>query len=135
MDVSDEVQTLRTVIKVQQAINDADPTAGAVMKMVAEQACEATGAPGAVVELAEGDEMVYTVTAGSLVGTEGVRLPRVGSLTGEAVRLEKVLISVDTETDDADLTYFVHYKLGIIERAIDQLRDHIAAAPDRRPRA
>ncbi|MEZ6234439.1 MAG: Fic family protein [Phycisphaerales bacterium] len=33
---------------------------------------------------------------------------------------------VDTETDDADLTYFVHYKLGIIERAIDQLRDHIA---------
>lgn len=100
MDSSDELLTLRTVIKVQQAINDADPTAGAVMKMAVEQACEATGAPGAVVELAEGDEMVYTVTAGSLVGTEGVRLPRMGSLTGEAVRLEKVLISVDTETDD-----------------------------------
>ncbi|MCB0950290.1 MAG: GGDEF domain-containing protein [Mycobacterium sp.] len=99
MDASDEVQTLRTVIKVQQAINDADPTAGAVMKIVVEQACEATGAPGAVVELAEADEMVYTVTAGSLVGTEGVRLPRVGSLTGEAVRLGKILISQDTETD------------------------------------
>ncbi len=100
MDGSNEVLTLRTIIKVQQAINDADPTAGALMKIVVEKACEATGAPGAVVELAEGDEMVYTVTAGSLSGTEGVRLARVGSLTGEAVRTGNVLVSVDTETDD-----------------------------------
>lgn len=100
MDDSEEVRTLRTIIKVQRAVNDAGPTGAALMKIVVEQACEATGAPGAVVELAEGDEMVYTVTAGSLRGTEGVRLSRKGSLTGECLRSGKVLISVDTETDD-----------------------------------
>lgn len=44
--------------------------------------------------------MVYTVTSGSLRGTEGVRLGRSGSLSGEAVRTGKVLISGDTEIDD-----------------------------------
>lgn len=95
-----EVSRLRTIIKVQQAINDADVSCTALMKIVVEQACEATHAPGGVVELAEGDEMVYTTTAGSLVGTEGVRLPLIGSLSGEAVRTAKVLIADDTEVDD-----------------------------------
>lgn len=92
--------TLLTIIRVQEAINDADGSGRAVMQIVADQACEATGAPGSVIELAEGDEMVYTVTSGSLRGTEGVRLTRTGSLSGEAVRTGKVLISDDTETDD-----------------------------------
>lgn len=95
-----DVATLLTIIKVQQAINDADVSPESVMKIVVEQACEATRAPGAVVELVEGDEMVYTVTAGSLNGTEGVRLASAGSLSGEAVRTGEVLISKDSETDD-----------------------------------
>lgn len=92
--------TLRTIIGVQQAINDADPTVNAVMRIVVEQACEATGAPGAVVELPEGDEMVYTVTAGSLKGTEGLRLALPTSLSGRAVLTGEVLLCTDTETDD-----------------------------------
>ncbi len=92
--------TLLTIIRVQDAINDADLSSRAVMQIVADQACQATGAPGSVIELAEGDEMVYAVTAGSLRGTEGLRLARFGSLSGEAVRTERVLISDDTETDD-----------------------------------
>lgn len=92
--------TLRTIIGVQQAINNADPTANAVMRIVVEQACEATGAPGAVVELPEGDEMVYTVTAGRLKGTEGLRLALATSLSGRAVLTGEVLLCTDTETDD-----------------------------------
>ena len=92
--------TLLTIIRVQEAINDADASGRAVMQIVADQACQATGAPGAVIELAEGDDMVYTVTSGSLDGTEGVRLARGGSLSGEAVGTGKVLISSDTETDE-----------------------------------
>lgn len=97
---STDPATLLTIIRVQDAINDADLSGRAVMQIVADQACQATGAPGAVIELAEGDEMVYTVTSGSLRGTEGVRLGRSGSLSGAAVRTGKVLISGDTETDD-----------------------------------
>ena len=92
--------TLLTIIRVQDAINDADGSSRAVMHIVADQACQATGAAGAVIELAEGDEMVYTVTSGSLRGKEGLRLALVGSLSGEAVRVGRILISDDTETDD-----------------------------------
>jgi diguanylate cyclase (GGDEF)-like protein len=93
------VATLQTIIRVQQAINDADVTADAVMKIVVQQACEATRAPGAVIELAEFGEMVYTTTAGSLAGAEGLRLAMSASMSGESVRTGKLLISEDTETD------------------------------------
>lgn len=99
-DNDGDLLTLRTIIGVQQAINNADPTADAVMKIVVAQALEASQALGAVVELAEGDEMVYTATAGSLQGTEGLRLRLAGSLSGRAVRTGEVLVSHDTETDD-----------------------------------
>lgn len=32
-----------------------------------------------------------------------------------------------SETDDCDLTYFLHFHLGVIERAVKQLNDHIRA--------
>lgn len=99
MEEGANVATLLTIIEVQQAINEADVAVDSVMKIVVEQACRATRADGAVVELAEGDEMVYTVTAGTLNGTEGVRLARAGSLSGESVRTGSVLVSDDTETD------------------------------------
>lgn len=93
------VDALQTIIKVQQAINDADVTADAVMKIVVEQGRIATRAPGAVIELAEFGEMVYTATSGSLAGTEGLRLAMSGSMSGECVRTGKILVSEDTETD------------------------------------
>jgi len=90
---------LRTIIDVQRAINAAEPTASAVMQIVADEALKATHALGAVVELAEGDDMVYTVTSGSLKGTEGLRLALHGSLSGLSVTSGEVLVANDTETD------------------------------------
>ena len=95
-----DVAILRAIIGVQHAINDADPTADAVMKIVVNEARSATGAPAAVVELAEGDEMVYTATSGTASGTEGLRLSLHGSLSGRAVLAGKVLTCQDSETDD-----------------------------------
>ncbi|MBI3692940.1 MAG: GAF domain-containing protein, partial [Mycolicibacterium aromaticivorans] len=92
--------TLLTIIRVQDAINDADLSSRAVMQIVVDQARAAAGAPGAVIELAEGDDMVYTVASGSLCGTEGLRLARFGSLSGESARTGKALVSDDTEADD-----------------------------------
>ncbi|STZ26366.1 sensor histidine kinase [Mycolicibacterium aichiense] len=114
--------TLQTIIQVQQAINDADVTAAAVMKIVVEQACEATRAPGAVIELAEFGEMVYTVTAGSLAGTEGLRLAMSGSMSGECVRTGQILISTDTETDprvDLEACRRVHARSMIVVPLVD----------------
>ncbi len=69
------------------------------MQIVADEALKATHALGAVVELAEGDDMVYTVTSGSLKGTEGLRLALHGSLSGLSVTSGEVLVANDTETD------------------------------------
>lgn len=98
--MSSDAEALRAIRKVQQAVTEADVTAGAVMRAVAEQACRATCATGAVVELAEGDELVRTVTAGSLTGTEGARLVMVGTLSGESARTGTILVCDDSESDE-----------------------------------
>ncbi|MBB3605316.1 diguanylate cyclase (GGDEF)-like protein [Mycolicibacterium sp. BK556] len=116
------VASLQTIIKVQQAINDADDTADAVMKIVVEQGRIATRAPGAVIELAEFGEMVYTTTSGSLAGTEGLRLAMSGSMSGECVRTGKILISEDTETDprvDLEACRRVHARSMVVVPLVD----------------
>jgi diguanylate cyclase (GGDEF)-like protein len=119
------VETLQTIIKVQQAINDAADTTDAVMKIVVQQAREATQAAGSVIELAEFDEVVYTTTAGSLVGTEGLRLAISGSISGECVRTGTILISTDTETDprvDRDACRRVHARSMMVVPLVDDNR-------------
>jgi diguanylate cyclase (GGDEF)-like protein len=116
------VAALQSIIQVQQAINDAADSANAVMQIVAEQACDAIGAPGSVIELAEFGEMVYTTTAGSLAGSEGLRLAMSGSMSGECVRTGTILVSTDTETDprvDLQACRRVHARSMIVVPLVD----------------
>nr|WP_255497194.1 MULTISPECIES: sensor domain-containing diguanylate cyclase [unclassified Mycolicibacterium] len=92
------------------------------MKIVVEQGRIATRAPGAVIELAEFGEMVYTTTSGSLAGTEGLRLAMSGSMSGECVRTGKILISEDTETDprvDLEACRRVHARSMVVVPLVD----------------
>ena len=52
------------------------------MSMVAQQAQLITSATGAIVELVDGDEMVYQATVGTAEGQLGLRLQRTTSLSG-----------------------------------------------------
>ena len=72
---------------------------GRVMTLVAEQACAITGAAGAVVELAEGQEMVYRAVAGAASGLLGMRLNRESSLSGLCVAAAESMRCDDSETD------------------------------------
>lgn len=96
----DELDRMKAIIETQTFINDADPSLTGVMRIVVERAQDLTEATGAVVELAEGDEMVYAATSGSVKGNEGVRLSLHNSLSGLSVRTGQVLICDDSETDD-----------------------------------
>ena len=103
--MADLVQRLQTVIETQNAINGAslDPTG--VMQLVTERAARLTGAQAAVVELAEGDEMVYRAATGTAESHVGLRLRIDGSLSGLCVRTGEVLQCDDTGSDprvDAD---------------------------------
>jgi diguanylate cyclase (GGDEF)-like protein len=70
-----------------------------VMEFVVQQARLITGAAGAVVELADGEEMVYRAVSGMAKGQLGLRIPRKGSLAGRCVEMACPLRCDDSETD------------------------------------
>jgi len=70
-----------------------------VTTLVAEIAMNLTSAEGAIVTLAEGDELVYRAAAGAAKDHLGIRIPRHGSLAGLSLQLGTALRCDDTEND------------------------------------
>ena len=71
----------------------------AAMDLITRRAMALLQADGAVLELAEGTEMVYQAAAGSLETHLALRLRREGSLSGMALDRREVLRCEDTEAD------------------------------------
>ncbi len=90
---------LRAIIETQTEIAASDLDLEAVMKLIASRGQELTGASAGVIEIADGDEMVYRVTTGEATPFLGVRLKIDASLSGRCVREERVLRSDDTSID------------------------------------
>jgi len=70
-----------------------------VMNLVAERVQKLTNASGAVVEMAEGEDMVYRAASGHAAPQLGLRLKRRGSLSGLCVASDTILCCVDSEND------------------------------------
>jgi diguanylate cyclase (GGDEF)-like protein len=94
------VSTLRKLVSVQAEIASADPDVGALLDLVVVRAQELTGAGGAAIELAEGDDMVYRAVSGLAEGQLGLRLGRIGSFSGLCVAENKTLTCEDSEADE-----------------------------------
>jgi diguanylate cyclase (GGDEF)-like protein len=92
-------QHLRAIIQTQTEIAASDLELETVMELIATRAQRLTEASGGVIEIADGDEMVYRVTTGEATPFLGVRLKMSASLSGRCVREEKVLICDDTAKD------------------------------------
>ena len=90
---------LMEIIRAQTEIAQLGLDLGGVMTFVAERVQQLTGAGGAIVELAEGNEMVYRAAAGMAQPQLGLRLRRTGSLSGLCVAQRSVLRCDDSETD------------------------------------
>jgi len=96
---------LRAIIQTQTEIVASDLDLDSIMELIASRGQELTGASAGVVELADGDEMVYRVTTGEATPFLGVRLKKAASLSGLCVAEGRVLRSDDTTSDprvDAD---------------------------------
>ena len=87
------------IIKTQSEIAASDLDMNQVMHLVARRAQEITGATSAVIELPEGDEMVYAVTSGEATPYLGIRMDRRSTLSGLALDRDQVLYCEDTEID------------------------------------
>jgi diguanylate cyclase (GGDEF)-like protein len=70
-----------------------------VMNFVVERVQKLTGASGAAVEMAEGEDMVYRAGSGIAAPQLGLRLKRRGSLSGLCVATDTILCCKDSETD------------------------------------
>jgi diguanylate cyclase (GGDEF)-like protein len=91
---------LRAIIRTQTEIAASDLDAEAIMQLIAERAQELTEASAGLIELVEGDEMVYSVATGEATPYLGMRLRKEASLSGRAVSEGRVLRSDDTAKDD-----------------------------------
>jgi putative methionine-R-sulfoxide reductase with GAF domain len=90
---------LLAVIRIQNEIARSGLDLGDVMASVAQEAQALTGAAGAIVELVDGDEMVYRAVVGSADGQLGLRLSRTNSLSGRCVAETQALRCDDAESD------------------------------------
>jgi diguanylate cyclase (GGDEF)-like protein len=90
---------LLEIVRAQTEIVKLGLDVGGVMAFVTEHVQQLTRANGAVIELAEGDEMVYRSASGVAAAQLGLRLKRQGSLSGLCVDEGKVLRCDDSELD------------------------------------
>lgn len=95
-----EVELLRAIIVTQRLIAEVGQQPHRVMALVADRAQRLSGAAGAVVELADGDHMVYEACSGSAASHVGMRIPTVGSLSGLCVEQGELLVCSDALSDD-----------------------------------
>jgi PAS domain S-box-containing protein len=90
---------LQGVLELQSLITDADFELENFMQRLVDVAERLTEAKGAVIELVDGDEMVYRCASASISEHLGLRLKRRGSLSGLCVAQAQVLRCDDAETD------------------------------------
>src|SRR3954453_20073708 len=84
------------IIRTQTEIASTDLELGTIMQLIAERSQELTAATAGVVEIAEGDCMVYKVTCGEATPFLGFEIPIEGSLSGLCVRKGSVLARNNT---------------------------------------
>lgn len=92
-------ENLGRIIATQTRLAEAELDLELFLDLVVQQMQQLTPATGAVVELVDGDEMVYRAACGSVASYVGLRLAIGNSLSGLCVRSATVLMSPDTSQD------------------------------------
>src|SRR5688500_16984565 len=92
-------EDLMAIFQAQTEIAKLGMDLGAMLDLVADRMQVLTRAEGAIVEIAEGDEMIYRAAAGMARTQLGLRLKRQGSLSGLCVQSGEILECKDSETD------------------------------------
>lgn len=92
-------ERLTEIIDTQSILASAEFDLSAFMQIVVNRMQAMTPATGAVVELVQGDEMVYEAASGTLGPYVGTRLPKSKSLSGMCVADREVKIANDTASD------------------------------------
>jgi signal transduction histidine kinase/DNA-binding response OmpR family regulator len=103
---------LASILEMQQQIATAPLELSRLLDLVVGRAQELTQAHGAVVELLEGNDMVYRAASGMVAPYVGERVPVENSLSGLCTRTGVLLCCDDTTTDERANREFCQ-RLGI----------------------
>lgn len=95
----DNARLLSEVISTQQEITSAELDYEAMLRLITERSQRLTGARGAVIELIEGEDLIYYSGSGTSSKHTGLRLKLSSSVSGLCVREGNPLLSEDTELD------------------------------------
>jgi diguanylate cyclase (GGDEF)-like protein len=90
---------LATLVSTQEAIATTRSDLDAVLERVVQEARRLTGAAAAVVELPDGDDLVYRAVAGTASGYLGLRLAQDTAISGLALRTRRALVCEDSDLD------------------------------------
>ncbi|MDR9499071.1 MAG: sensor domain-containing diguanylate cyclase [Hydrogenovibrio sp.] len=115
--------TMFKIIEAQSEITKTGLDLGTVMSIITDKAQDLTRASGAVIELAEDDEMVYRAASGKLEPYLGLRLNAEGSLSGMCVKQGEVLSSDDCFHDER-VDRQACKKIGIQSMVVIPLNHH-----------
>jgi len=91
---------LDRLVQTHTALAMSDVGLDDVLETVVEEALALTAADAAVVELPDGDDLVYRAVAGASVPFAGLRVPAAGSASGYCLETVEPLVVHDTETDE-----------------------------------
>lgn len=94
-----DARRLSLVLDTQRAIAAADGDYPALLQRILESTARITGADGASLEVADGDEIVYEAATGIAAPFVGLRLPLQRSLSGICMTTGKLMRSDDSEAD------------------------------------
>lgn len=96
---SQEALLLETTLALQCSITDAGNDTRAVYQLIVEYAEQICRAQGSVLELLDGDDLVYVAASGSAAQQIGMRISSIGSLSGLAATTGSVQVCRDAQTD------------------------------------
>jgi len=99
MNEIDRLERLQQLLLSLNAISAATLDSGALLDRIVAETMRFTDASGAVVEWADGDDLVYIKAAGQIAEFVGLRVPQNRSLSGLCMFERAIQRCDDTETD------------------------------------
>ncbi|MEG5163488.1 diguanylate cyclase [Microcoleus sp. AT3-A2] len=94
-----EFKRLAVVIATQQEIATPNPNLDTVMAVITDRTQKSLGADGAVIEMLEGDELVYRAASGIASAYVGLRIKVGASLSGKCIATGQIMLCDDSQTD------------------------------------
>ncbi len=94
-----EQQRLSEIVAIQRDVAHAHHDLQLAMDLIAERTHKLTDADSSVIEILEGNEMVYRAASGRAANFIGLRIKAQGSLSGLCVRENQILRCDNAETD------------------------------------